>query len=242
MVVTVVASGFLQPIAQRLRNRPTDRDQGIRPGQRLPFSSEVGLHVGNERRRERPCRARAWTHAIAHPAGRAAGTDGSHRGIEHQVGPIAERPVVADGADGRDARGPRRRHAGRRAERVLRMHQVDLVFANHLAQPVGEPGPEPLVPEPVPHERNAGRRRGERNRAEAVEFLLLCGRSASQPWPDDRQFVPMRAQAARQLVGAPAAAAADGGKDVGCNQQAHRIQTGLRCSSAASIAAVSRSQ
>ena len=75
-----------------------------------------------------------------------------------------------------------------------------------------------------------------------VEFLLLCGRSASQPWPDDRQFVPVRAQAARQLVGAPATAAADGGKDVGRNQQAHRIQTGLRCSSAASIAAERRSQ
>ena len=83
----------------------------------------------------------------------------------------------------------RRRHAGRRAEGVLRVHQIDLVFADHGVQPFGEPGPEPLVPEPVPDERNAGRRGGERNRAEAVEFLLLCGRSASQPWPDDRQLV-----------------------------------------------------
>ena len=234
--------GFLQPIAQRLRNRLTDGDQGVRPGQRAPFPPQVGLHVRNERRGERPCRAGARAQAVAHPLGRATGTDGACRRIEHQVGPIAERPVVADGADGRDTRTACRRHAGRRAEGVLRVHQIDLVFTDHGVQPFGEPGPEPLVPEPVPHERNAGRRGGEGNRAEAVEFLLLCGRSASQPWPDDRQFVPMRAQAARQFVGAPAAAPADRGKDVGRNQQAHRIQARGRRSRAASIAAASRSQ
>ena len=185
---------------------------------------------------------RTRAQAVAHPLGRATGTDGARRRIEHQVGPIAERPVVADSADGRDARAARRGHAGRRAECVLRVHQIDLVFADHGIQPFGEPGPKSLVPEPVPHERDGGRRRGECDRAKAVEFLLLCGRSASQPWPDDRQFVPMRAQTARQFIGTPAAAAADGRKDVGRNQQAHRIQARGRRLRAASIAAASRSQ
>ena len=62
--------------------------------------------------------------------------------------------------------------------------------------PFGEPGPEPLVPEPVPHERNVGRRRGECDRTETVEFLLLCGRSAS-PAVAGRSSVRARARAGR---------------------------------------------
>ena len=103
-------------------------------------------------------------------------------------------------------------------QQVLRMHQVDPMFTDDGLQPAGKTRIEPLVPRQVPDERQVGRPGRELDGTELIELARIALRPLVESRPDDRQLVSPRPQAAGQLVRAPAAPPAEGGKDVGRNQ------------------------
>ena len=82
----------------------------------------------------------------------------------------------------------------------------------------GEARVQPLVLEVVAHVRDGRRRGAELQHADTVVGCLADGFRRARPRLHDEHGVAARAQAARQLVRAPAAAAADRRKGVGDEQ------------------------
>ena len=65
--------------------------------------ARLRAHVGNHRQRQRPQRAGARPDAPRHHPRRTAGHSDGLVGRVNEIGPVADRPVVAHRADGRDA-------------------------------------------------------------------------------------------------------------------------------------------
>src|SRR5207249_3218866 len=86
---------------------------------------------------------------------------------------------------------------------------------------------EPFVFEEVPHVRDRRRGRAELEDAQTVVYRFADTSGSARPWLNDRDRVIARTQAARQLVRAPAAAAADRRKCIGGQEDVHRAVSRL---------------
>ena len=151
--------------------------------------------------------------------------DGAQRrgvGVENQIRPVAERPVVAHRRHRRDAHRMSCGNRRQAAQHVLAVDDVDSMRADAIDQRVFELPPESFVLEIVPDERNAGSRRAD---LVDVETVVAAGavRGMTRPWADDRDLVTSRSQAARELVRAPPAAAAIRRKRVGDEEDPHVV-------------------
>ena len=142
--------------------------------------------------------------------------------VVDQVGPVADRPVIADGDHHRHVHPPRRADRAGRRQQVLAVDDVDAFVADERLEVGGERALEAFVLEVVAHERQAGRVAADLAHGEILELREgFAGRLAGAR-SDDGDLVSGAAQAARQLVGAPAASAADGREGVGDQEDVHQ--------------------
>ena len=203
------------------RDPPADGDHGVRAREPRALRREIRSHVRDHRQRQRPQGAGARLNADRHVAGGAGGAQREALARVQQIRPVADGPVVPHGGDGGHARGVRgvdRRH-GR--HHVLRVDDVEAVLRENRGQVAGERSRQLLALVVVPHVRDGRRRRAELEHAESIVGRLARARRGSRLRLHDRDVVSSRAQAAGQLVGAPAAAAADGRKRVSRDQDPH---------------------
>ena len=102
-----------------------------------------------------------------------------------------------------------------RREHVLTVYELDALALDDFREPVGKARVEPLVLEVVADVRQGRRREAELDDPNAFVLALAASFGLTRPrlYDDDRVAAPP--QALRQLVRAPAAAAADGWERVG---------------------------
>ena len=179
--------------------------------------------IGSAAGHSAPARGRMHCVIIAaeHPGQSAASS-----ARVNQVGPVADRPVVANRAHGRNrraARGLDRRHAG---QHVLAVNDVDALPRDHVGKNTGERRIQPLVLEVVADVRDRRRGRAELQHPQTRRTTV----SRTPPGVPGRGWTivtacPARTQAARELVRAPAAAAADRRKRVGGEEDLQVLRT-----------------
>ena len=179
---------------------------------------------GNHRERGRPERAGVRPDAARHHRGRASGAE---RGVVRRVdeiGPVADRPVVANRADHGDRRAARRLDRGEAGEHVLAVNEIDPLPGDHVREKIRERRVQPLVLEVVADVRDRRRGRAELQDPETVVRRLARAARRAGARLDDRDRMSQRPQATRELVRAPAAAAADRRERVGREEDVQSLK------------------
>ena len=163
-----------------------------------PLARQVAAHVGNHRQRQRPRRAGARPDAAASssPAEQPGQSVASSRGVD-QVRPVADRPVVAHGADRRRTRRGVRRLDRRQAghARAARGRCRSRSRGTSVVEVVASERVQPLVLEVVAHVRHAAapacRTRGRGSRRSRVARGRPASRAAAarraRSWPRARR-------------------------------------------------------
>ena len=109
----------------------------------------------------------------------------------------------------------RRLDRGERRQHVLTVHELDALAPDDVREPVGQARVEPLVLEVVADVRQRRRREAELDDPNALVLTLAASFGLTRPRLYDDDFMAAPPQALRQLVRAPAAAAADGWERIG---------------------------
>ncbi len=159
-------------------DRAADGDHGAGFAERAAAPFEIARHVGNGGARDRREAFRARADARQHHAGRARRAERIGVVVVDQVGPVADRPVVADRHDDRHVHPARGANRSGRRQQVLAVDDVDVFVADERLEVRAERALEAFVLEVVADERQAGRVAAEFADGEILVTACVFRRSA----------------------------------------------------------------
>ncbi len=133
------------------------------------FARMYGIIVKSRR----PEDTRTRTNAHGHVLNRALGTELTPLRRANQIGPIADRPVVANRDHHRHVRLPCRANRWQRGHHVLCVDDVEALCGDQAREVLPENPRQPLALEVIPHVRQIGRGEPDFLHDEAVVIRLL---------------------------------------------------------------------
>ncbi len=156
--------------AQVGRDRGADGYDGVRSGQPLAFAAQVPPHVRDHRQGGRPRGPSSRLNAPHHAPRGTARTQGRLVACVNEVRPVADRPVVPDGAHGWNTCPPGCGDGRQAGQHVLPVRDVDPLAAQNVRQYLRQRAIEPLVLEVVSDVGQWRRRKTCLDDPEAVVF------------------------------------------------------------------------